>query len=83
VDQVITGHFIAIGARVPEAAPAELTGAAFRGYGWIPGGPGGPGIEESAPPERHLPLALVLMHGVMAAVTIALVLLTALDVGGS
>jgi manganese efflux pump family protein len=41
------------------------------------------GIEEPAPPERHLPIALVITHGVMATVTIALVLLTALDVFGS
>jgi manganese efflux pump family protein len=35
------------------------------------------------PPERHLPLALVITHGVMATITVALVLLTALDVFGS
>jgi hypothetical protein len=40
-------------------------------------------IEEPAPPERHLPIALVITHGVMATVTIALVVLTALDVFGS
>jgi hypothetical protein len=37
-------------------------------------------LEEPAPPERHLPLPLVLTHGVMATITLALVLLTALDV---
>jgi manganese efflux pump family protein len=41
------------------------------------------GIEEPTPPERHLPLALVITHGVMATITVALVLLTALDVFGS
>jgi manganese efflux pump family protein len=49
----------------------------------VPVGSGGTGIEEPTPPERHLPLALVIAHGVMATITVALVLLTALDVFGS
>ena len=49
----------------------------------VPAGSGGTRIEEPTPPERHLPLALVITHGVMAAITITLVLLTALDVFGS
>lgn len=49
----------------------------------VPAGSGGIGIDEPAPPERHLPVALVVTHGVMGTITIALVLLTALDVFGS
>jgi hypothetical protein len=49
----------------------------------VPVGSGGFGSEDPAPPERHLPVALVITHGVMGTVTIALVLLTALDVFGS
>ena len=49
----------------------------------MPAGSGGTRIEEPTPPERHLPLALVITHGVMATITVALVLLTALDVFGS
>jgi hypothetical protein len=33
--------------------------------------------------ERNLPVPVVIAHGVFAAATIVLVLLTALDVGGS
>jgi hypothetical protein len=35
------------------------------------------------PPERNFPLPVVIAHGTFAAITIALVLLTALGVGGS
>ncbi len=35
------------------------------------------------PPERHLPLPLVIAHGVLAMATIGLVLLAALDIGGN
>jgi hypothetical protein len=46
---------------------------------------GAPGadLETAAPPERNLPVPVVIAHGVFAAATIVLVLLTALDVGGS
>jgi manganese efflux pump family protein len=37
----------------------------------------------SAPPERHFPLPVVVVHGLMAVTTLVLVLLTALDVGGT
>ena len=37
----------------------------------------------TVPPERHFPLPVVITHGVFAAVTIVLVLLTTLGVGGS
>jgi len=35
------------------------------------------------PPERNFPLPVVIAHGTFAAITIALVLLTALGIGGS
>jgi manganese efflux pump family protein len=35
------------------------------------------------PPERHFPLAVVIGHGVFAAATVVLVLLTTLGVGGA
>jgi len=37
----------------------------------------------AVPPERHFPLPVVVTHGVFAAVTIVLVVLTTLGVGGS
>jgi hypothetical protein len=37
----------------------------------------------AVPPERNFPVPVVLLHGIFAAVTIVLVLLTALGVGGS
>jgi hypothetical protein len=45
----------------------------------------GPSLTRSttAPPERHFPLPVVVAHGVMAVTTLVLVLLTALDVGGT
>jgi hypothetical protein len=36
-----------------------------------------------APPERHFPAPVVILHGIFAGATILLVLLTALHVGGS
>lgn len=35
------------------------------------------------PPERHLPLPVVILHGAFAGATILLVALTAFDIGGS
>ena len=45
----------------------------------------GPSLTRSttAPPERHFPLPVVVAHGVLAVTTLVLVLLTALDVGGT
>ncbi len=48
----------------------------------------GPGARSArswtaVPPERHFPLPVVIGHGVFAAVTIVLVVLTTLGVGGS
>jgi hypothetical protein len=48
-----------------------------------PGGVGTLGRSDIGPPERNFPLAVVIAHGVFAAVTIVLVVLTALGVGGS
>lgn len=41
------------------------------------------GRPNPVPPERHLPLPLVIAHGVLAMATIGLVLLAALDIGGN
>jgi hypothetical protein len=35
------------------------------------------------PPEQHFPVPIVALHGVLAVTTVVLVLLTALEVGGS
>jgi hypothetical protein len=35
------------------------------------------------PPEQHFPVAIVALHGLLAVTTVVLVLLTALEVGGS
>jgi hypothetical protein len=58
---------------------------------WLPSSPvrtaataGGPGAATTeGPAERHLPVAVVAGHGVLATATVVLVLLTALGVGGS
>ena len=42
----------------------------------------GVSIESPAPPERRLPVALVIVHGPFAVTTLLLTLLTALDVAG-
>ena len=48
-------------------------------------GPAGGSIagEGSVPAEQHFPVAIVVVHGLVAATTLVLVLLTALKVGGS
>ncbi|MGW7256568.1 hypothetical protein [Streptomyces sp. NPDC054834] len=43
----------------------------------------GPGAQGAVPAERHFPLAVVLAHGLFAVLTLILVLLTALGIGGS
>ncbi|MFG3224745.1 hypothetical protein ACGF07_08195 [Kitasatospora sp. NPDC048194] len=45
--------------------------------------PAAAGADADAPAERHFPVAVVLGHGLFAVVTVVLVLLTALGVGGS
>ncbi|MFE2263764.1 hypothetical protein [Streptomyces griseosporeus] len=42
-----------------------------------------PGAEGTVPAERHFPVAVVVAHGLFAVVTLVLVLLTALGIGGS
>jgi len=44
---------------------------------------GGPAAPREGPPERNFPLPVVVAHGTFATATIALVVLTALGVGGS
>ncbi|MDQ0989101.1 hypothetical protein [Streptomyces sp. V3I7] len=41
------------------------------------------GPESTVPAERHFPVVVVLAHGLLAVVTLVLVLLTALGIGGS
>jgi hypothetical protein len=40
-------------------------------------------ITPDTPPEQHFPVSVVTLHGVLAVTTVLLVLLTALEVGGS
>jgi hypothetical protein len=61
----------------PSAAPVMATVAAGAPR------PVGVGGSVTVPPERHFPVPVVIGHGIFAVVTIALVLLTALGVGGS
>jgi hypothetical protein len=42
-----------------------------------------PMAEGSTPAEQHFPVPIVALHGLLAATTLVLVLLSALDVGGS
>jgi hypothetical protein len=42
---------------------------------------GRPG-ELAVPPERHFPVSVVIAHGIFAVITIVLVVLTILGVGG-
>ncbi|MFI5685419.1 hypothetical protein [Streptomyces sp. NPDC051636] len=56
---------------------------------WIPvyqgrtGAPATAEAEQSEPAERHFPVPVVAGHGLFAVVTVVLVLLTALGIGGS
>jgi hypothetical protein len=50
--------------------------------GLAPGFPAGDG-QPPVPPERSFPVPVVVIHGIFAVVTIVLVVLTALGVGGS
>jgi len=47
------------------------------------GASGTSAVSEQAPPEQHFPVPVVAGHGLLAVVTLVLVLLTALGVGGS
>jgi len=48
----------------------------------MPAGARGPVSETPVPPERNLPVPVVVAHGVLAAATVVLVILTALGAGG-
>ena len=43
----------------------------------------GAGAEDATPAERHFPIPIVVLHGLLAATTLVLVLLVAAGVGGS
>jgi hypothetical protein len=47
------------------------------------GAAGGPESHAERPAEQHFPVAVVYLHGLLAVITLVLVLLTALGVGGS
>ena len=47
------------------------------------GSAGAVAAEENVPAEQHFPVPIVVVHGLVAATTLILVLLAALDVGGS
>ncbi|HEX9336414.1 MAG TPA: hypothetical protein VF892_11035 [Pseudonocardiaceae bacterium] len=58
----------------------------YRARATVAAGSGGPGAiaaTDRAPAEQRFPVAVVGAHGVLAIVTVVLVLLTALGVGGS
>jgi hypothetical protein len=74
-------------ATYPAADQRSMAGV---GRGANRGGPardglyeGGLGADLGVPPERHFPVTVVIAHGIFAAVTVTLVLLTTLGVGGS
>ena len=77
------------GAPVPAAARAGAgyaggsTGYAGGGTSYAGAAAGDVSPRIAVPPERHFPLPVVIGHGIFAAATIILVLLTALKVGGS
>jgi hypothetical protein len=64
------------GSRAPAGGAGEMAGEVTPGE--LAGG-GQPPV----PPERSFPVPVVIFHGIFAAVTIVLVVLTALDIGGS
>jgi hypothetical protein len=68
--------------RVPRVASSAGAGVAA-GSARSGGAGGVAAAEEEAPAERHLPVPVVIAHGLLAVVTVALVLLTLLGVGGS
>lgn len=47
------------------------------------GAPSATASEGSTPAEQHFPIAIVAAHGLIAATTLVLALLAALDIGGS
>ena len=72
--------------REPElpVAPAVLTGPGWPAGTALPGeGTPPAGQLYSAPAESHFPVAVIAAHGLLAGVTLLLVVLTTLGVGGS
>src|SRR5262245_14753168 len=67
---------------LPTYRSSAVVAAAHTAGGGHAGSPGGnSGGNLSAPPEKHFPVAVVAGHGLLAATTLVLVLLTALGVG--
>jgi hypothetical protein len=64
-------------AGIGQGADRGGQGHSSLGYG------GGLGADLAVPPERHFPVTVVIAHGIFAVVTVTLVLLTTLGVGGS
>jgi hypothetical protein len=64
-------------------APGVTSAAARSGAGPGSPSPSGAGVGEETPAERHLPVAVVVAHGVLAVATVVLVLLAMLTGGGS
>ena len=65
-------------------ATAELTASGWPAETTLPAG-GTPAAEQmfEAPAESHFPVAVITAHGLLAGVTLVLVVLTTLGVGGS
>ena len=66
-----------------QADQSRLAQVTVPAGGLPPGDPAAAGGQPLVPPERSFPVPVVVLHGLFAAVTIVLVVLTALDVGGS
>lgn len=66
--------------QVAAVAAVGPAGAAVAGR---PGDRGDDAREFLVPPERHFPLGVVIGHGLFAFTTVALVLLTTLNIGGT
>jgi hypothetical protein len=69
-------------AQSPVLMPVGAQGVGAQRVGFQGVGVQGATMQPPAPPERHLPIALITVHGVLAVVTLLLVLLTTLDVAG-
>jgi hypothetical protein len=61
--------------RAHKAPSAVMVPVGARGAGGL--------TPASVPPERNLPVTVIVAHGLLATATVVLVILTALDVGGS
>ncbi|MFF4401096.1 hypothetical protein [Streptomyces sp. NPDC001480] len=68
--------FVMLGRWIPVHRGRAMAAAA-------PGAAAAPVTGETVPAERHFPVPVVLAHGLFAVVTLVLVLLTALGIGGS